>query len=432
LSSNISLGTDGNGNFSFFAPAGASQYSVCALSSSSTFTSCPANSNTVAIPNGVTTNTLSYGFKVGLVQDLAVAPGIVGSAMPGQIRPIFFSVINMFPTFGCVFTPTPNPGKVKYVLDKSFTYQNAISPTPAPNTIIAGPNGDTLVWNVTDFTTMASYQLYSISVQVSPSVSIGAPFVNYTIVQPLNDLVLSNNQAAFSFSIGIPCDPNNKLCYAQGIQSNGDIPFGTQDLYYTVNFQNIGTAPAINVKTLDTLDMNLDWTSLEVLSSSFPVQTQVDNSTGQTIFYFKNINLPDSTTNEAGSHGFVRYKIKLKPSIPVNTIIKNRAHNYFDYNLPVATNQTKNKLVNMVGIKELELSNSIKLQPNPVSDKLFIFCDEQIKEIVMLNSLGQPISRQEMNAKQAVIEMSNLPAGFYFVNIKTQSGSVLTKKIIKD
>jgi uncharacterized repeat protein (TIGR01451 family) len=424
----LSFYPSSTGAFSCYLPASPNPYYLTTYSTVTTVTSCP--STTVNIPSGTGSITSDFGFKANSFFDAiaSVHGKYTPAVVPGGTFYPYFSVGNWMAST-CSSSAIANPGKAKLLLDKNFTYQSPVAPTPAPDFIIPGPNGDTVVWNVADFNTSA---FYSIQVGVSTTASVGAQFYLKGIISPQVDSDTSNNTANDWGTIGGPFDPNNKTCYSQGIQANGDIPFGNQDLYYTVNFQNVGTAPAINVLTIDTLDSNLDWNALKVLASSFPVQLQVDKGSGQVIYSFKNINLPDSTTNEKGSHGYVRYRIKLKSGVPVNTIFKNRAYNYFDFQPPVPTNQTKNKLVNMVGIKELELSNSIKLQPNPVSDKLFIFCDEQIKEIVMLNSLGQPISKQEMNAKQSVIEMSNLPAGFYFVNIKTQSGRVLTKKIIKD
>jgi len=62
-------------------------------------------------------------------------------------------------------------------------------------------------------------------------------------------------------------------------------------------------------------------------------------------FSFKNILLPDSTTNEPLSHGFVSYKINQKEGLPENTTIENTAYIYFDFNPPIVTNTTNNLLV---------------------------------------------------------------------------------------
>jgi hypothetical protein len=60
---------------------------------------------------------------------------------------------------------------------------------------------------------------------------------------------------------------------------------------------------------------------------------------------FDNIALPDSTTNEAGSHGFVQYSVRAKAGLPNGAQIPNTASIYFDFNLPVVTNATHSTLV---------------------------------------------------------------------------------------
>jgi len=62
-------------------------------------------------------------------------------------------------------------------------------------------------------------------------------------------------------------------------------------------------------------------------------------------FSFKNILLPDSTTNEPLSHGFVSYKINPKIGLTENTTIENTASIYFDFNPPIVTNTIQNVMV---------------------------------------------------------------------------------------
>jgi len=168
------------------------------------------------------------------------------------------------------------------------------------------------------------------------------------------------------------------------------------------------------------------------IHSSAPVQAQIDNATGISAFIFNGIYLPDSTSNEPGSHGYVQYKIKLKPSVPVNTVIKNRAHNYFDYQPAVPTNQTKNKLVIFSGIDELEKVNSVFIAPNPTSDKVNISAKEVIQTISVLNNLGQIILKLDVNSVQSQIDLSQITDGIYFINFQFKDGSKATRKVIKN
>ena len=60
------------------------------------------------------------------------------------------------------------------------------------------------------------------------------------------------------------------------------------------------------------------------MSSSDPVDLQID-SAGAMIFTFYNILLPDSNVDQAGSNGFVIYKVRPRVGIPDPTVIYNTA-----------------------------------------------------------------------------------------------------------
>ena len=73
-------------------------------------------------------------------------------------------------------------------------------------------------------------------------------------------------------------------------------------------------------------------------------------------FNYPQINLPDSTSDEPNSHGYVQYKIKRKPGLPLNAVISNRAYIYFDFNTPVVTNTVSATLTTTVGIQQMHNS----------------------------------------------------------------------------
>ena len=202
-------------------------------------------------------------------------------------------------------------------------------------------------------------------------------------------------------------------------------------LTYHIEFQNCGTAPAINVKIKDQLDNNLQWNTLEILGSSFPVQTNI-SGTGATTFLFDNILLPDSNVNEKKSHGFVTYKIKLKPSLPIGTTIKNTAGIYFDYNAPVNTGTTITTLsVTVTGINEFA-SSEIKIYPNPTTG---IFSIEnkgaEIQKIKIYNLLGEQIMVEKISKdSKQVIDLSNQTKGVYFIEIIGTNNTSIIKKLI--
>ncbi|MEM7160815.1 MAG: FG-GAP-like repeat-containing protein [Bacteroidota bacterium] len=134
-------------------------------------------------------------------------------------------------------------------------------------------------------------------------------------------------------------DPNDKQVFPEGY---GDAHWVQKDslLEYMIRFQNTGNAPAQNVWIRDTLDVNLDVSSFEFLSSSHSVHTSLDSDTRELLFFFEDIMLPDSVNNEAESHGYVRFAIRNVFNAPLLTEINNTAAIFFDSNEPIITNTT--------------------------------------------------------------------------------------------
>ncbi|MEO6670484.1 MAG: SdrD B-like domain-containing protein [Ferruginibacter sp.] len=128
-------------------------------------------------------------------------------------------------------------------------------------------------------------------------------------------------------------DPNDKS--ATFSLTTNQVAAGTY-INYLVRFQNTGTASAIRVIVTDTLSSFLDPSTFRLINTSHTCRA---NRIGNNIsFTFSNIMLPDSTSDEAGSHGFIRFAVKSFISVPVNTVIPNDASIYFDFNQPVVTN----------------------------------------------------------------------------------------------
>ncbi len=128
-------------------------------------------------------------------------------------------------------------------------------------------------------------------------------------------------------------DPNDKG--ATPILTSAQVSDGTF-IDYLIRFQNTGTDTAFNVVVTDTLSNLLDASSFEMISTSHPSKNLRDGN--KLLFEFINILLPDSNVNEPLSHGYIRFRIKTVSTLPLGSVVPNKANIYFDYNAPVITN----------------------------------------------------------------------------------------------
>src|SRR5690606_32352909 len=191
-------------------------------------------------------------------------------------------------------------------------------------------------------------------------------------------------------------------------------------LDYMIRFQNTGSASAINVVITDVLSNKLDWTSIRPISSSHEFTTRIIN--GDFVeFTFENINLPAQVNDDAGSNGFVAFKIKPKTDVVVGDFILGKANIYFDYNAPIITNTVSTEIVTQLSVEENKIEASIKIYPNPVNDYLNVKSKKPIKQIAIYDLQGRQIKTMALtgNLTTTKADLSSLSKGVYFVSIKT-------------
>lgn len=214
------------------------------------------------------------------------------------------------------------------------------SSTPMPDAV----SGDTLRWNYTSLAAGSVFTVYPVLFQNPPS----GQTVWFTAIDSVLDMsgnVMTQYSDSFYTITTCSFDPNDKWVSPPGIGSQHYTPPNT-DLTYTINFQNTGSDTAFNIKVLDTLDANLDWSTFEIIYSTHNVFSQIA-ANGEVTFTFENIMLPDSNVDEPGSHGTVIYKIRTDSLLPDPTVISNTAYIYFDYNAPVVTNTVFNTITSL-------------------------------------------------------------------------------------
>ncbi len=178
----------------------------------------------------------------------------------------------------------------------------------------------------------------------NPSIAIEGCTSDTTLSVSLGYINLFSEYDASPF-VSIDCqenigsyDPNDKMAFPKGYGEEHFIKANT-DIEYKIRFQNTGTDTAFNIVIIDTLSNFLDISTLRLGSSSHPYTTEL-GADGLVQFTFYNIMLPDSNINEVASHGFIKFKIRQKPNLPIGTRIYNKADIYFDFNDPIITNET--------------------------------------------------------------------------------------------
>lgn len=144
---------------------------------------------------------------------------------------------------------------------------------------------------------------------------------------------------------------------------------------------------------------------------------------------FPNIQLPDSTTNSAGSMGFVQYRAKPKTTWAAPYQIKNTAYIYFDYNTPIVTYTTLNSILIPTGLHK-QTETIMNLYPNPSNGSFTIELNTKEKQNIQLFDMtGNVVLSQTIENAKAIIDGNHLVAGIYNLQIKGKEG-VANKKLV--
>lgn len=222
-------------------------------------------------------------------------------------------------------------------------------------------------------------------------------------------------------------DPNDKTGYPTGHSGNMIKP-GTR-LDYNIRFQNTGTDTAFTVVIRDTIEKSLDLSTFRIGASSHRYTMTIDTNRVLT-FRFNNIELPDSTTDLAGSQGMISFSIDHDSSLEPGDLIENQAAIYFDFNEPIITNLSTH-MIETMGLPTslrtiLANSTTINVFPNPVVERLAIRLPDAAADhgdaFVVTDLYGRDLTVLPASRQSDGIYVGNLPNGFYYLTMVDAAG----------
>jgi len=321
-------------------------------------------------------------------------------------------------------------GYVEFTITDDAILQDA---QPIPDEII----DNKLIWN---FTNLAPFELKNIRLVLKmPDASNLGDTLNFTSTSYVindNQDVLENTAYTYNPVLNCAYDPNDKAVIPAGIGEDMLTLFDSK-FEYKIRFQNTGTDTAFTVRIEDDLDSDLDWKTFRPISASHPYEVNMDLESGKVTFLFNNILLPDSTTNEVLSHGFVKYKISPLTNLSEGTAITNKADIFFDFNEPIITNTTVNRMVSDLSIKvEAGTPTQLVAIPNPFQKSTILkveFIPGGRGTLNIYDTNGNLFfSEIVLSDTDITFRKEGLASGIYFYEVLDQEGKrVFRGKVIK-
>jgi uncharacterized repeat protein (TIGR01451 family) len=408
-----------NGRYSFVAPVGAYEVVVDTLNRPITPTCAipGVDSSLVLTALDSLADNVNFGFECKPGFDIAATSAHVnGWVFPGQIHDLTFTIgdLSHFYNLNCAqgisgdVTITVT-GPVNYLSNTT----GALTPTV---------NGLTFTYSVADFGLVDFFNDFGLQFETDTTAQSGDQIcVNVTVNPMAGDNNVTNNTFDYCYTVINSYDPNNKLVYPQKVNPGYD-----DYLLYTLNFQNTGSAPAFNIRLEDTLSLDLDLTTFEVVDYSHSNHFILNEN--RLVVYYPNIMLADSATNEPESKGYITFKIKPLQSFEVGDSILNEASIYFDFNAPILTNTAVVECASTASLSELE--SNMRVYPVPFADYFVLEGVEESVAVTLINSLGEVIWKRDVNSTTK-FSTHEIKPGLYFLNVSNNSEQHVIKLVKK-
>lgn len=295
----------------------------------------------------------------------------------------------------------------------------------APGALIPVVSGTVFTYAIADFGLIQNDKDFRLMFRTDSLAHAGEYFCIQASVSPVSgDNDSTNNLVGNCFAVINSHDPNLKEVYPT--RAN---PGYSDWLTYTVHFQNTGSAPALNIRVLDTLDSNLDLSTFEVLGyDHYNLTTLAGNVL---TIRFPNILLPDSTTDAAASMAYFQFRIKVKPGMALGTSVTNTAVIYFDFNDPISTNTALTEFVRATGIDDPFKSSDFIVYPNPTNGLIHIKGPFAGSTLELFDVVGRKILEKTTADNEMNFDFESYPAGLYFYRVTMKNGRVEQGKVIR-
>ena len=274
--------------------------------------------------------------------------------------------------------------------------------------------GNTATWNFNVLPAGATEQIV-VTLNTAPTVPLGTGIQHLLSASPIaNDYAPEDNTAHFDDAVVGSYDPNDKLLLPAAITPD-QAATGQTRLNYTIRFQNTGTFPAERVVILDTLSSDLQWNSFQFIASSHDHHWYITDGVLHVIH--DGIMLPDSNSNEPGSHGFFAFSMLPATDLQDGATVTNVAHIVFDFNEPIITPPAVLHVDIDAGVGPVADSQLLSFRPNPASDRIQLIGAQSTAGYRIIDQLGQAAQTGRLSA-DGWLEVQALSPGLYVLEVE--------------
>ena len=216
----------------------------------------------------------------------------------------------------------------------------------------------------------------------------------------------------------------------------------TDEIEYHILFQNTGSDSINRVIIRDTLSSVFDITTIVPGASSHPYDFEVTGE-GFIKFTIDNIALPNKTTDEDGSYGFVKFRVRQNANTPVGEVIENKVSVVYDFGAPILSNTTMHTIGGETVEEYVEISTDVEevqipgvtvnVYPNPFVESATVeltgLGDTPNIDFQLFDVTGKLIQSDTHKISKFRFHPNQLPGGLYFFSILSDGQLVTSGKV---
>ena len=343
-------------------------------------------------------------------QDLRVTLSPYSPARPGQVTRYRARLEN-------VGTTVVASGEVAATLDAAAIIIGTVP-------VASQSQGQTRIWAFTNLPPFAVRD-YDITFSLPVTTPPGTILVSTATATAAGgtDVNSADNTDVLQHTVTASFDPNDiSVNYTQ--LTLAQVAAG-EKLDYLIRFENLGTDTAFAVTVVDSLPGDfLQLGTVQLVGTSHNVQWSLAD--GVLTLRFPGIRLPQQAVDALRSKGFVRFRVKPRPTLLDGTLIPGRAHITFDFNAPITTNLVTTLVGGFVTGAPDALSGSADwtLYPNPATATVTLTADAARAgraTVRLLDAVGRTVRTCELavtpGPARLPLDVRGLPAGVYAVHL---------------
>jgi hypothetical protein len=299
-----------------------------------------------------------------------------------------------------------------------FTYDTSLQVTAvSPSNGFVDAANHTVTWYSQTIPSLTDtiYQVQFYLPAFNPPAQLNQ-YVALFIAPGFTDIDLTNNADVCTTSVKNQFLLNGMLVTPEGSGPTGLVSWNER-LYYRINFMNTGVGSQQDIIIQDMLNSLIDISSLRVEGSSHPVRLLTRGN--NLVFTFRDIQLPDSSTNNAASKGYIEFSVKPVSTVVAGSMLTNSADLFFD-SLMISTNSVLNTIQGSAsGINEL--FEVAEISPNPFSEccAIKLPASDLVKSAHLYSLEGQeiPVVLNWKSLQSFEVCLGNQSPGIYLLEI---------------